>query len=148
MTDYFLDTPSPAQLRERAQRLLDQRKAWQVAAEGRQVQAFKVLREDGERSMELQERAWKATARQAELLRKQADDEQRLQDAINLATDQAQEAANTRRALPRLPGCKGGTGAEWEGKARGYSGETRAPDLEECVTYMYRLIFHAAAVVS
>ena len=134
VTDYFLDTPSPAQLRERAQRLLDQRKEWQVAADGRQVQAFKVLREVGVRSMELQERAWKATAIQAELLRKQADDEQRLQDAINLATDQAQEATNLRRVLPRLPGCTGGTGAEWEGKARGYSGETRAPDLEECAT--------------
>ena len=130
------------------QRLLDQRKEWQVAADGRQVQAFKVLREDGERSMELQERAWKATAIQAELLRKQADDEQGLQDAINIATDQAQEAANTRRALPRLPGCTGGTGAEWEGKARGYSARGDSGTRPRRMCYMYRLIFHDAAVVS
>ena len=41
VTDYFPDTPSPAQLRERAQRLLDQRKALKstlkVAADAHQV---------------------------------------------------------------------------------------------------------------
>ena len=63
VTDYFPDTPSPAQLRERAQRLLDQRKALKVAADAHQALAYTALREAGARSMATQERAWKAAER-------------------------------------------------------------------------------------
>ena len=76
VTDYFPDTPSPTQLRERAQRVLDQRKALKVAAEAHQALKYTLLREAGARSMAAQERAWQAAERQAQRLREQADEEQ------------------------------------------------------------------------
>jgi hypothetical protein len=131
VTDYFHDTPSPDQLRARAQRLIDQRKAAQAAADAHQVKAYQALRATGERCILVQARAWEATQIEAQRLFKQAEEEQGLRDAIGEVTDQAQ--AEHQRRQPPTPGGKRDTGAAWEGQGRGYSGEPR-DDLEGCGT--------------
>jgi hypothetical protein len=104
VTDYFHDTPSPDQLRARAQRLIDQRKAAQAAADAHQVKAYQALRATGERGILVQARAWEATQIEAQRLFKQAEEEQGLRDAIDEVTDQAQ--AEHQRRQPPTPGGK------------------------------------------